>query len=136
MRVNTKIRYGLRTMIEIAGSSGDEGILQKEIAQKQNISLKYLDSIISALKLKGLIVNVKGKGSGYRLTRPANDISMWDIYTAFENIVVVDCSIDENFCSASCDCLGQMYWKEFKQEFESLLFKKSLAEVIHIKQLQ
>lgn len=130
MKINTRIRYGLRTMIEIANHSGTDGVLQKDIAKYQNISLKYLDNIISALKLKRLIVNVKGKGSGYRLARPANEITMWDIYTAFENIAIVDCVNNKNFCDASCDCLGRMYWTEFKQEFEGLLFKKSLAEII------
>jgi DNA-binding IscR family transcriptional regulator len=59
MKINTKIRYGLRTMLEIAKAPDNEGILQKDIAKNQNISLKYLDSIISSLKLKGLIHNSK-----------------------------------------------------------------------------
>ena len=83
MKINTKIRYGLRTMIEIAGCLDPEGILQKDIAKNQNISVKYLDYIISALKLKGLIMNVRGRGSGYRLARPIDEITMLYIYSAF-----------------------------------------------------
>ncbi|HBK42488.1 MAG TPA: Rrf2 family transcriptional regulator, partial [Porphyromonadaceae bacterium] len=64
MKINSKIRYGLRTMIEIACCKEPTGILQKDIAKNQNISVKYLDYIISALKLKGLISNTKGRGSG------------------------------------------------------------------------
>ena len=76
-------------MIEIADCRNSEGILQKDIAERQQISVKYLDYIISALKLKGLIRNVGGRGSGYVIARPAVDITMLDIYTAFEPIVVV-----------------------------------------------
>jgi len=61
MKISSKVRYGLRTMIEIAASTDSDGILQKDIAKNQNISNKYLDPIISALKLKDLISNSKGK---------------------------------------------------------------------------
>jgi Rrf2 family protein len=130
MKINTKIRYGLRTMISIAGSNDVNGILQKDIASSQDISLKYLDSIISALKVKGLITNAKGRGGGYKLARSAKEISMWDIYTAFEPIQAVDCIKDENLCPRNCDCKANKYWKEFNVEFQKILFKKSLEQIL------
>lgn len=131
MRVNSKIRYGLRTMIEIAGSTDSNGMLQKDIAKNQNISLKYLDPIISSLKLKGLITNSKGKGSGYRLTRAPEDITMFDIYTAFEQIVVIECINNLSFCDRSLhDCKGRNYWNEFKLDLENILKKKNLAQIL------
>jgi Rrf2 family iron-sulfur cluster assembly transcriptional regulator len=131
MRVNSKIRYGLRTMIEIASSTNPNGMLQKDIALNQNISLKYLDPIIASLKLKGLIINSRGKGSGYRLTRPAEEITMLDIYTAFEQIVVIECINNLNFCDRSMhDCKGRNFWNEFKVDFEDILAKKNLAQII------
>jgi len=131
MRVNTKIRYGLRTIIEIANTTDPNGILQKDIAKNQHISLKYLDSIISALKIKGLVANSKGKGSGYRLTREPKDITMLDIYTAFEQIVVVECINNKSFCErATHECKAQNYWMEFSIEFRQLLFKKNLEQII------
>ena len=131
MRVNSKIRYGLRTMIEIASSSESNGMLQKDIATNQHISLKYLDPIISSLKLKGLITNSRGKGSGYRLTRAPEDITMLDIYTAFEQIIVIECINNLNFCDRTLhDCKGRNYWHEFKDDFEAILLKKNLAQII------
>ncbi len=131
MRVNTKIRYGLRTMIEIANSTEPNGMLQKDIAKNQNISLKYLDPIIASLKLKGLVINSKGKGSGYKLTRPAEKISMLDIYTAFEQIVVIECINNLSFCDRSLhDCKGRNFWNEFKVDFEKILAKKNLSQII------
>src|ERR1035437_2806585 len=131
MRVNTKIRYGLRTIIEIAHSTDPSGVLQKDISKNQNISLKYLDSIISALKVKGLVANSKGRSSGYRLTRDPKDITMLDIYTAFEQIVVVECINNKGFCErATHDCKAKNYWNEFSFEFRSMLIKKTLEQII------
>lgn len=131
MRINTRIRYGLRTMIEIANSADDNGVLQKDIAKNQNISLKYLDSIISSLKIKGLIINSRGRGSGYRLTRAPKEISMHDIYTAFEQIEVVECINNKGFCERSQhDCKANYYWNEFGREFTDMLKNKTLDKII------
>jgi Rrf2 family protein len=118
-------------MIEIASVVDENGVLQKEIAKRQNISLKYLDPIISALKLKGLIVNSKGKGSGYRLTRPASEISMYEIYTAFERISVVECINNKGYCERSMhDCKANCYWTEFGKEFIKILRSKNLEQIV------
>jgi len=131
MKINTKIRYGLRTIIEIANASASEGILQKDIAKNQNLSLKYLDPIISALKLKNLIVNFKGKGSGYILTRPAEEITLFDIYSAFENVEVVDCVRVTKFCDrCNNTCKSHSYWKTFKHDFEAILKNRTLKDVL------
>ena len=132
MRINSKVRYGLRTMIEIASSTEPNGMLQKDIAKNQNISLKYLDPIISALKLKNLIANSKGKGSGYILTRPIEDISMFDIFTAFEQISIIECINNCGFCERSThECKAKNYWSEFREEFCKILKKRNLAQIIN-----
>ncbi len=130
MKINTKIRYGMRAMIDIASSKNLEGVLQKDIAMHQDISLKYLDSIIAALKLKGLIANSKGKGSGYKLTRNPDEITVWDIYTAFEPTTIVDCIENKEFCNRFYGCKSRDYWIEFKQDLIELLSKKSLSQII------
>ena len=131
MKINSKIRYGLRTIIEIANHTDPNGILQKDIAKNQHISLKYLDSIISALKIKGLVANSKGRGSGYILTCEPKDITMLDIYTAFEQIVVVECINNKSLCERNThNCKAQNYWMEFSIDFRKILSKKTLAEVI------
>ncbi len=133
MKINTKIRYGMRAMIDIATSSNPDGVLQKDIAVNQDISLKYLDSIIASLKLKGLIANAKGKGSGYKLTRTPDEITVWDIYTAFEPTIIVDCIENRAFCDRSCDCLSRDYWIEFKKDLIDLLSKKKLSQILNSK---
>lgn len=130
MKINTKIRYGLRTMIAIACCEAPRGLLQKEISEKQNISNKYLDAIIAGLKTKGLVTTYRGKGSGYKLARPADQISMYDIYTAFEPIVVVECLDNPEFCALECCCSANKYWTEMKLEFARMLKSKSLRAIV------
>ena len=128
MKVNTKIRYGLRMMIVVANNP--DGILQKDIAREQDISIKYLDSIIPMLKLKGLIVNVGGKGSGYKLSRPANEITMYDIYTAFETVNIVDCVCNPDFCHKMNECNANKFWGELKNDITDNLKKKRLIDIL------
>lgn len=112
MRFNTRIRYGMRTMIEIARANQKEGVLQKEIAQKQLISVKYLDVIIHSLKKAGLICNVKGKKSGYILARPPQKITMLDVYNAFEKegICVNECCEKDFLCKFDSTCEVKSFW--------------------------
>ncbi|MDD4292872.1 MAG: Rrf2 family transcriptional regulator [Bacteroidales bacterium] len=130
MKINTKIRYGLRAVIEIACSNEPGGILQKDIAVNQEISLKYLDSIISSLKLKGIISHAKGKGNGFKLTRKPEEITVYDVYTAFEPLVIVECINDERFCDRSKNCVSRDYWIEFKNEYKEMLSRKTIAQII------
>ncbi|MFW5754857.1 MAG: RrF2 family transcriptional regulator [Marinilabiliaceae bacterium] len=111
MKFNTKTRYGLRAMLEIARDSNARGILQKEIASRQGISNKYLDHIIYSLKEAGLITNVKGKKSGYILSRPASDITILDIHNAFERgICVIDCLMLNYHCERENICSARQFW--------------------------
>jgi len=119
-------------MIEIANSTDPHGMLQKDIAANQNISLKYLDPIIASLKLKGLITNSRGKGSGYRLSRAATEITMLDIYTAFEQIIVIECINNLDFCErVQHDCKGRCFWNEFREDFIAILAKKNLQQIVN-----
>jgi Rrf2 family protein len=111
MKINTKIRYGLRTMIEICCPDNKTGILQKKIAENQQLSEKYLDPIISALKAKGLIINVAGKKSGYVLNKPSSKIAVLDIFKAFENgPLLVQCLGKTTVCIRSKKCAAKEFW--------------------------
>ena len=79
MKINTKVRYGLRAMIDIAEHQEKGSTLQKVIAERQEIPIKFLDIIITGLKNNGLILSKAGKGTGYRLTRNPDQISVYDI---------------------------------------------------------
>ena len=71
MKISTKGRYALRVMIDLAEQNSDEYIPLKAIAKRQEISEKYLESIIVVLSKAGFVDGMRGKGGGYKLTRPA-----------------------------------------------------------------
>jgi Rrf2 family protein len=117
MKFNTKTRSGVRVVFELALNVNKEGgTLQKEIAESQELSIKYLDHIISALKKAGLISNVGGKKSGYVLARPANEITVYDVYSAFEdNLAIIDCLLTEGECPRKGMCVMKDYWCELNE---------------------
>ena len=130
MQLHTKVRYGLRAIIEIA-KEGKKGLLQKEISERQQIPLKYLDFIIAGLKTRGLIRNLKGKKSGYILTRPAEEISVYDVYCAFEpELAIVECLGDPSLCERVSECGVKSYWNELNHSLLRSMEQKKLVEFL------
>ena len=131
MKMNTKVRYGLRAVIEISNNKSSPGMLQKDISAAQEIPLKYLDSIITGLRNAGLIVNYAGKRSGYILTRHPAEISVYDIYRAFEpELTLVNCTCPGNECSRITICPAKDYWFELNNVIKNQMESSTLDQVI------
>lgn len=131
MRFSTKTRYGIRAMIEIAAEQGKEGVFQKDIAAKQNLSVKYLDHILSALKTAGLIVPFNGRKSGYKVAKPIEQISMYDIHLAFEpGICVIDCLCENFECDRRNVCAVLGFWEGLNTQIIDYLKGVSLANLV------
>lgn len=132
MKFSTKTRYGLRAMLEIAHHSPTSGILQKDISRNQNISVKYLDHIIHALKAAELIINVKGKKSGYILTREPSEITVYDIHNAFEpGICVIDCLSRSINCDREEGCAAKGFWGGLNKKIVDYFNSISLEDLLH-----
>lgn len=131
MKFSTKIRYGMRAMIEIASDNDGVGVLQKDIAKNQLISNKYLDQIISSLKAAQLIVNLKGKKSGYILTRKPSEITMANIYGAFEGrITIVDCLNDSIKCDFENKCKTKIFWSNLNNTVSNYFNRVTLEDLV------
>ena len=136
MKINTKTRYGIRAMIELALNDKNEGLFQKDIARKQDISLKYLDHIIAALKASGLVSMAAGKRSGYRLAKEPDKITVYDIYNAFNPaFAVTDCLIDDQRCRKNNQCAAKDLWIGLNSMIVSYL-KSTTIEDLAKKQLE
>jgi Rrf2 family protein len=127
-------------MIEIAMDSSGKGIYQKQIAENQEISVKYLDHIIYALKTSGLITNVKGRKSGYILTRKPSDITMLDIHNAFEpGICVIECLSPNIKCNRENKCAAKGFWGKLNNQiinyFKSVTLEDLITESIRLDDL-
>lgn len=131
MKFNTKTRYGVRTMLEIAMQDPQQGIFQKDIANKQRISFKYLDQIVAALKAADLITNVGGKKSGYILMHPASEITIYDIHKAFApEINIVDCLSERVDCEDMGHCAPRDLWKGLNDKIIEYLRNYTLQDLV------
>lgn len=131
MKFTTKTRYGIRAMLEIAMHQESKGVFQKDIASNQSISVKYLDHIIAALKANGLIVNQKGKKSGYTLSHPPGEITMLDIHRSFEpGIQIVDCLSDNFDCPKESICVVKSFWNGLNNQIVDYLRSTTLQDLL------
>lgn len=130
MKLNMKVRYGLRAVIEIAAASSI-GLYQKEIAEKQKIPLKFLDTIIIGLRNFGIVKNVLGKRSGYVLARPIDQITIYDVYRAFEpEMSVVDCLCLPNSCEMNSGCIAEPFWSNLNTTIKNTLNNTTIKDLM------
>jgi Rrf2 family protein len=140
LKFSTKTRYGIRAILEIALNNEANGIYQKEIAQNQDISYKYLDQIINALKVAGLITKAAGRKSGYVLTRAPEEITVYDVHNAFEpGICVIDCLSINFSCEREKFCSLRGFWGNLNNQiieyFKSTTIKDLMEEQVKLDDL-
>ena len=133
MKITKKLRYALRAMIEINLNETSSGILQKDISANQEIPLKFLDSIITGLRNAGLIVNFAGKRSGYILAKPPGEISVYDIFRAFEpELNVVNCACPGNICNRIDICPAKDYWADLNTIIKAQMKSSTLDQIVKL----
>jgi Rrf2 family protein len=133
MKINAKMHYGLKTMIELAMNPGEGGMLQKDLAERQCMPNKFMDAVIHALKVAGLIVNVAGKRSGYRLSKSTAEITVYDVYRAFEpELHIHFCLADQAVCPRSGSCASHNFLCEFNQKMESFMEAYTIEKLVKV----
>ena len=112
MMISTKGRYALRILIDIAENQGDAYVPLKESADRQEISEKYLESIVNTLVRSGFVEGLRGKGGGYRLTRLPEQIVVYDVLTAMEGTLVPVACLEEGsrICPRMSVCQTLPMW--------------------------
>ena len=95
MMISTKSRYGLRFLIDIAGHGEKSFVPLKDVAERQGISEKYLEIIVKEMVKGGLIVALRGKGGGYRLSRPPEEYNIRDIVMLMEGSMAPVACLEE-----------------------------------------
>lgn len=125
-KLSTKIRYGTRAIIRIAAQGGEGAVSLGDVSRAEDISLKYLESIISSLKKSGLVTSVKGPKGGYVLAKPLNKITLLDIAKALEGeVVLVDC------CASGGDCERKGFCPTYETWFNlSRVMQKTMRSII------
>lgn len=121
MMVSTKGRYALRVMVDLAQQSSRSYIPLTDVAARQEISEKYLESIVSALSKKGLLDSIRGKGGGYKLNRPASEYTVAEVLHATEGpLAPVAClGKKENDCPRKDKCTTLKMWQDLYKVTEN-----------------
>ncbi len=131
MRISTKGRYGLRTLIDIAMHRATGAATLNDLAKRQDISAKYLWQVINPLKAAGILGVTRGAKGGYFLVRRPEEITMLETVTALEGeLLVADCLDNNMFCEKSDTCVARAVWQEVNNAVEKTLKGITLAELI------
>lgn len=117
MKVSTRGRYAIRVMLDLAERDQGEYIPLIDIANRQEISEKYLEAIVSLLVKAGLLTALRGKKGGYKLTRTPDQYTLKDILTVTEGeFAPVTCLEGEvNTCERASDCKTLKVWTDFQK---------------------
>lgn len=139
MKLSTKGRYAVTALADIAlnggtpGGQGDLLVSLSEIAERQSISLSYLEQLFVRLRRAGLVDSVRGPGGGYRLARPPREISIADIMTAVDerlNAMGCDGRIGEGCGGSTALCLTHNLWEQLSAHVHVFLTRTTLADVV------
>ena len=137
MMVSTKGRYALRVMIDLAEHQAEGYIPLKAIARRQDISEKYLESILKSLVQSQFLTGVRGKGGGYRLTRPPEQYTVGSILRLTEgSLAPVACLEQEHVdCPRMATCRTLPMWRKLNTMIQDFFDGITLADLMSTDQV-
>ena len=131
MRFSTKGRYALRLMMDIATNGGDGYVSLKDVAVRQEISMKYLEQIAGMLSRAGFLRSGRGAQGGYRLVREPEGITVGEVLRALEGgLNLVDCLLEEDSCGKSCACPSRIVWLKIRDGLNRIVDGITLQDMI------
>ena len=131
MKLSTTGRDGLRALIDLALYSENETVSIQSIARRQNISDSYLEQLMRKLRSAGLIVSVRGAQGGYKLARPANEISVGDVLRALEgSLEAVTCGGEDNSCQGADLCVTKFVWERINSSIRDTVDSIKLSQLV------
>lgn len=134
MKLSTKGRYGLRAVVDLALNSEDEAVALSSIAERQGISISYLEQLIAKLKKAGIVNSIRGAQGGYVLAKKPEEISVGDILRALEgDLNPVDCAEIEgssNTCVGANSCVTKYVWMRISDSINNTVDTMLLSELL------
>ena len=131
MRLSTKTRYAARALTELSSIDSGSPVSVREVAERQQISAKYLENIFRSLCSAGLLNVKRGKQGGFLLAKPPRDISLKDLCEQLEgSLAPVDCVDDPGRCPMADTCPTRDAWVEVHQAILNVLERTSIQQLI------
>ncbi|WP_082685861.1 RrF2 family transcriptional regulator [Ferroacidibacillus organovorans] len=140
MKVSMRTEYGLRAIVTLCDMSNHSGraVPLREIAAFEEIPEAFLDQIFGSLRKEGIVQSVRGAAGGYRLTKPAEEISMGQLIQILEgNLAPMACvgdadAVAEEFCIKASRCHTRSVWLRLYESISAVLNNISLAEIVRL----
>jgi Rrf2 family protein len=130
MKLSTRVRYGARALVELALAHPDRTVSARDIAERQRISPKYLEQILTVLKESGLVAAVRGKRGGYALARPPAAITLKELFESLEgSLAPVHCVDHPDSCPSEAVCPTRETWLEIGGSVAQILERTTLREL-------
>ena len=131
MKLSTKGQYGTRMLLDIALHQDEEPVLLRDIAHRQQISLPYLEHLVTPLIAGGIVRSTRGAKGGISLARPSEQIRLNEVIQLLEgSIAPVECVNDPGVCSRSELCVTRDLWDELKQAMNGVLESTTLQNLV------
>ena len=132
MIVSTRGRYALRVLIDLAEHGDEERIPLKDVAERQEISQKYIESIMTLLSKNGFVDGVHGKGGGYKLNRAPEDYRVGDILRLTEGTLAPVACLEKNAedCPRKAECRTIPLWTKLDDLIENYLDSVTIADLM------
>ena len=132
MKLSTRTRYGIRAILELAMNYGKGPLQIRVIAQNQDISVKYLEQLMTILRSAGFVRSIRGSKGGYLLARQPSQIKLSDVFDALEgNVTTVECVEDKNYCDRTADCIARQVWMQVQQAIKNVLQSITLQDLVN-----
>lgn len=131
MKISTRTRYGVRAALELAKNWQKGPVKLKNIAKRQELSVKYLEQLMAVLKTAGIIHSIRGAKGGYILAKAPAVITVYDVFRALEgDIVAVDCLEDRRVCHKTADCVTRELWADVRKAVDNVLQSTTLQDLV------
>ncbi len=131
MKLSTRGRYAARALLDLALHDTGAPVSLREIAERQGISAKYLDQILSQLRHAGYIRASRGSRGGFQMSADPASVTLLDIVSAVEGrTAIVDCVLDPTRCDRASDCVTREVWREVSEAMDRVLRAITLADLM------
>ena len=133
MQLSTRVRYGLRALLDIAlNSNNGKPVLLKEISERQNLSRSYVEQLLLTLQASGFIKSIRGKKGGFLLAKPPEEIDLYSVVKTLERTMnLVECTISNN-CPRGGRCATQELWNRLSNVIRKELENTTLKDLMEI----
>ncbi|MDD4526927.1 MAG: Rrf2 family transcriptional regulator [Candidatus Margulisbacteria bacterium] len=132
MKVSTKLRYGLKFLIYLGANQEGKNITLKEVTDKENISIKYLEQIVTILRPLNILNSTRGNNGGYSLSKPPKEIFLYDIFNTLQGeFFEMNCVETPTSCNSSSICPTRGLWVDMKHLYVDYLKEKTIQDLIN-----